>query len=53
MIGYQLTAYIGRVTVKTVAEWVHSGLPEELEERMKAALDAALPIAEVESEFVA
>ena len=53
IIGYQLTAYIGRVTVETVAEWLQSGLPEELEGRMQAALDVALPIAEVESELIA
>lgn len=53
VIGYQLTAYIGRTTVQTVAEWLKSGLPEETEGRMKAALDVALPIAEVESELVA
>ncbi len=53
VIGYQLTAYIGRTTVHTVAEWLQSGLPEELEGRMRAALDVALPIAEIESELIA
>ncbi len=53
VIGYQLTAYIGRTAVDTVAEWLQNGLPEELESRMKAALDVALPIAEVESELTA
>lgn len=53
MIGFQLTAYIGRTTVEIVGEWLQSGLPEELEGRMRAALDVALPIAEVESELIA
>jgi hypothetical protein len=34
-------------------EWLRNGLPKELEERMKAAYDVALPIAEVQSELVA
>jgi hypothetical protein len=34
-------------------EWLRSGLPEELKERMRAAYDVALPIAEVESQLVA
>lgn len=53
VIGYQLTAYIGRTAAETVAEWLQNGIPEELESRMKAALDVALPIAEVESELTA
>lgn len=47
VIGYQLTAYIGPTAAETVAEWLQNGIPEELESRMKAALDVALPIAEV------
>jgi hypothetical protein len=47
VIGYRLTAYIGRTTVETVAEWLQSDLPEELHERMQATLDVALPIAEM------
>ena len=53
IIGYQLTAHIGRTTVEGVAEWLQHGLPEEQEERMKAALNIVLPIAEVESELIA
>ena len=53
VIGYQLTVYIGRTTVETVAEWLRSGLPQELEGRMKATLDVVLPIAEVESKLTA
>ena len=53
VIGYQLTAYIGCTTVQTVAEWLQGSLPEVLKGRMQAALDVALPIAEVESELIA
>jgi hypothetical protein len=53
VIGYQLTAYIDRTTVPIVAESLTSGLLEELEKRMKSALDVALPIAEVESDLIA
>jgi hypothetical protein len=48
-----MTAYIGSTTAQTVVEWPRSGLPEELEERLRAAYAVALPIAKVESELVA
>lgn len=53
IIGYQLTAYIGRTNIQTVQTWLEAGLPESLEERMRAALEIARPIAEVESDLVA
>src|ERR1700723_3053580 len=53
VIGYQMTAYIGRTNVQAAVEWLRSGLAEELEERRRAAYDVAPPIAEVESELVA
>ncbi len=53
IIGFQLTAYIGRTNVFEVREWLQHGLPARLEERMRAALDVAKPIGEVESELVA
>ena len=52
-IGYPLTAYLGNTTVPTVVEWLNGGLPNDLEERMKAAYDVAKPIERVESELVA
>lgn len=53
MIGYQLTAFIGSTTVQGVVEWLRTGLPDELEERMKAGFDVTQPIAEAESEIQA
>jgi len=53
IIGYQLTAYIGRADIQTVQNWLQVGLPEALEARMRAALEVAGPIAEVESDLVA
>ena len=53
IIGYQLTAFIGRTNVGTVQNWLQAGLPEALEERMSATLELAQPIAEAESELVA
>jgi hypothetical protein len=52
VIGYQLTAYIGSTKVGTVTEWLRSGTPAALEERMKATLDVAVPVAEVTSELM-
>jgi hypothetical protein len=52
-IGYRLTAYIGNTNVQTVKEWLKSGLPENLEERMKAVFDVAKPIEQAESEYAA
>ncbi len=52
-IGYRLTAYIGSTNVQTVKAWLQSGLPETLEERMKAAFDVAMPIRQAESEYIA
>jgi len=54
IIGYQLTAYIGgATTTQTVVDWLQSGLPTDLEPRMRAAFDVAAPIARVESELKA
>lgn len=53
VIGFQLTAYVGWTDKQTVLKWLRNGLPVELEPRMRAALDVALPIAEMESEYVA
>ena len=53
IIGYQLTAYIGRADIQTVQSWLQVGVPEALEERMRVALEVAGPIAEVESDLVA
>ena len=53
IIGFQLTAFIGRTNLFEVREWLKHGLPTRLEERMQAALDVARPIGEVESELVA
>jgi hypothetical protein len=52
-ICYRMTAYLGRTTVTTVMDWLENGLPNDLEERMKAAYDVAKPIERVESELVA
>jgi hypothetical protein len=52
-IGYRLTAYVGNTNVQTVKEWLKSGLPENLEERMKAVFDVAKPIEQAESEYAA
>ena len=51
-IGYQLTAFIGRTDIPTVARWLHEGVPEALQPRMQAALDIAKPIERVESDLV-
>jgi hypothetical protein len=54
VIGYQLTAYIGgAATTQSVVDWLRSGLPADLEPRMRAAFDVAAPIARVESDLVA
>lgn len=53
IMGFQLTAYIGRTNVLEVREWLKYGLPKHLEERMHAAFDIASPIEEVEFELVA
>jgi hypothetical protein len=54
IIGYKLTAYIsGATTTQSVVGWLQSGLPEDLEPRMRVAFDVAAPIAEVESELIA
>lgn len=53
IIGYQLTAYIGRTNIQTVKDWLGNCLPEDLEACMRAALEVVQPIAEVESELVA
>jgi hypothetical protein len=53
IIGYQLTAYIGRTNIQIVQNWLQVGLPKAQEARMKAALEVARPIAEVESDLVA
>lgn len=41
IIGYQLTAFIGSTDTRTVARWLHEGVPEALQPRMQAALDIA------------
>ncbi len=52
LIGFRLTAYIGRATKKeTVLDWLRNGLPLELEPRMRTAYDVVLPIAETENEY--
>jgi len=53
VIGYPLTAYIGRTNVWEVGEWLKHGLPTHLVERMQASLDVAKPIEEVEFDLVA
>jgi hypothetical protein len=53
VIGYQLTAYIGRTNVWEVREWLKNSLPRHLEERMQATYDVAKPIEEVEFDLVA
>ena len=53
IIGYQLTAFIGSTDVRTVARWLHGGVPKALQSRMQAALEIAEPIERVESELVA
>lgn len=53
IIGFQLTAYIGKTNVSEVREWLKHGLPKHLEERMRAVLDVAGPIEAVEFEVVA
>lgn len=53
IIGYQLTASIGSTDTRTVALWLHEGVPVTLQPRMQAALDIAKPIERVESELVA
>ena len=53
IIGYQLTAYIGKTDIQTVQRWLQIGTPEVLVNRLMAALEVARPIAEVESELVA
>ena len=53
IIGYQLTAYIGCTNIQTVQNWLQVGPPEPLQARMKAALEVARLIAEVESDLVA
>jgi hypothetical protein len=52
-IGYRLTAYIGNTNAQTVKEWLKSGLPENLEERMKAVFNVAKPIEQAELEYAA
>jgi hypothetical protein len=51
-IGYRLTAHLGRTTVPTVVEWLKKGLPNDLEERMRAAFDVGKPTEGAESELV-
>jgi hypothetical protein len=53
VIGFHLTAYIGKTNVVEVYEWLKRGLPKHLEERMQAAFDVACLIKEVEFELVA
>ena len=53
IIGFQLTAYIGRTNVWEVREWLKNSLPRHLEERMQATYDVAKPIEEVEFDLVA
>ena len=53
IIGYQLTAFIGSTDVRTVARWLHEGVPEAVLPRMQTALEIAEPIERVESELVA
>lgn len=53
IIGYQLTAFIGSTDVRTVARWLHEGVPEAVLPRMQASLEIAKPIERVESEVVA
>ena len=53
IIGYQLAAYIGHTNIQTVQKWLRFGPPEALEARMRAAMEVAGPIAEVESDLVA
>jgi hypothetical protein len=53
IIGYQLTAFIGSTDTRTVALWLHEGVPVALRPRMHVALDIAKPIERVESELVA
>jgi hypothetical protein len=52
-IGYQLTAFIGGADIRDVEDWLNNGLPKDLEARMRATLDVAMPIKQVESELVA
>lgn len=53
IIGYKLTAYIGRASISDVRSWLGHGLPQHLEERMQAAFDVAKPIEDAEFELIA
>ena len=53
VIGYQITAFIGKTNVLEVCQWLKYGLRKHLEERMKAVFDVASPIEDVEFELVA
>lgn len=53
IIGYQLTAFIGSTDIRTVVHWLHNGVPDAMQSRMRAVLDITKPIERVESEFVA
>jgi muconolactone delta-isomerase len=54
IIGFKLTAYIGgATTTQSVVDWLRSGLPADIEPRMRAAFDISNPIADAESGLIA
>lgn len=54
VIGYKLTAYIGRSTkIHTVGDWLQNSLTPDVEQRMRTTVEVVAPIAAVESEPIA